>query len=240
MRLVGIGLLLGCTAGLSVAFATAGWAALHGFADQAAPSRTPVGLLAPLCALSASAVLGWLCVATVLSALSGLPGRTGRHAAVSARRLAPALVRTGVAAALGGSLALASAASGGPARPGSAVTAGAHPGAADRPDGAVTRPSTPAPPTWTPGPEPTRSSASRADVNLVSSAGPPGRPKDEHVVVHRGDSLWGIAARHLPSDADDAAVARACALWYAANQAVIGADPDLLQPGQLLVRPPDP
>lgn len=57
------------------------------------------------------------------------------------------------------------------------------------------------------------------------------------VVVRPGDTLWGIAARSLPADASDAAIARACAGWHAANREVIGDDPNLIFPMQRLVPP---
>lgn len=57
------------------------------------------------------------------------------------------------------------------------------------------------------------------------------------VVVEAGDSLWTIAARYLPPGATDAEVAAAWPRWYQANSAVIGADPDLIQPGQVLATP---
>ena len=57
------------------------------------------------------------------------------------------------------------------------------------------------------------------------------------VVVHRGDTLWGIVARHLGSHASDAEVAQAWPRWYAANREVIGDDPDLIKPGQILHAP---
>lgn len=56
------------------------------------------------------------------------------------------------------------------------------------------------------------------------------------VTVRPGDTLWGIAARTL-SDSAPAATARAWPRWYTANRVVIGRDPDLLYPGQVL-RPP--
>ena len=59
----------------------------------------------------------------------------------------------------------------------------------------------------------------------------------ETVVVVRGDCLWTIAAHHLPSSASDADIDGAWRLWYAANRAVIGDDPNLILPGQQL-RPP--
>ncbi len=62
-------------------------------------------------------------------------------------------------------------------------------------------------------------------------------PAPRTVVVRPGDCLWSIAAEHLPAGADDAEIARAWPAWYAANAETIGADPDLLLPGQRLVVP---
>ena len=57
------------------------------------------------------------------------------------------------------------------------------------------------------------------------------------VVVHRGDTLWAIAARHLGGRPTDAQIDHAWRVWYATNHDVIGPDPDLILPGQQL-RPP--
>ena len=57
------------------------------------------------------------------------------------------------------------------------------------------------------------------------------------IVVRRGESLWSIAARHLGPTAGPREIAREWPRWYAANRAVIGADPDLIEPGQVLVAP---
>ena len=54
-----------------------------------------------------------------------------------------------------------------------------------------------------------------------------------HVVQH-GDTLWGLAAAELGPDATDSAIAARWPQWYAANRALIGPDPDLLYPGQVL------
>ncbi|WP_404384110.1 LysM peptidoglycan-binding domain-containing protein [Knoellia locipacati] len=76
----------------------------------------------------------------------------------------------------------------------------------------------------------------QADPGLLGTRG---RSFTDHeVVVHRGDSLWSIAARHLGPDAVDAEIAHAWPQWYAANRDRIGDDPDLLLPGQVL-RVPD-
>lgn len=57
------------------------------------------------------------------------------------------------------------------------------------------------------------------------------------VVVRPGDSLWSIAAQELGADASAEAVAARWPQWYAANRDVIGPDPDLILPGQVLRTP---
>jgi nucleoid-associated protein YgaU len=54
------------------------------------------------------------------------------------------------------------------------------------------------------------------------------------VVVKAGDSLWSLAAHELGPGASAAAVAARWPEWYAANRQVIGSDPDLILPGQVL------
>jgi hypothetical protein len=53
-------------------------------------------------------------------------------------------------------------------------------------------------------------------------------------VVRSGDSLWALVAAELGPDATDSAVASRWPQWYAANRGVIGPDPDLILPGQVL------
>lgn len=57
------------------------------------------------------------------------------------------------------------------------------------------------------------------------------------VVVRAGDTLWDIAARALPGEPSPEAIAAAWPRWYAANRAVIGADPNVIHPGQHLRAP---
>lgn len=54
------------------------------------------------------------------------------------------------------------------------------------------------------------------------------------VVVHRGDSLWSLAAHQLPADASASAILQAVYQWYRLNRQVVGPDPDLILPGQIL------
>jgi len=62
-----------------------------------------------------------------------------------------------------------------------------------------------------------------------------GTATEGSVTVKPGDTLWAIAAGHLPSDATDAEIDIAWRAWYAANDELIGADPDLIIPGQHLL-----
>ena len=57
------------------------------------------------------------------------------------------------------------------------------------------------------------------------------------IVVKAGDSLWSIAARELGPAASNEAIAARWPQWYAANRQVIGSDPDLIRPGQVLHSP---
>ncbi|OFI39837.1 hypothetical protein BIU82_01965 [Arthrobacter sp. SW1] len=58
------------------------------------------------------------------------------------------------------------------------------------------------------------------------------------VVVVRGDSLWSIAAKDLGAGASETDIAGHWPKWYAANKDVIGSDPGLIVPGQILQAPP--
>jgi nucleoid-associated protein YgaU len=78
----------------------------------------------------------------------------------------------------------------------------------------------------------------RAAVGLVTGgSATTAAPVGDGVVVQRGDSLWGIAARQLGPSASNAAIATAWHEWYAANRHVVGADPNLIYPGQRLTAP---
>jgi nucleoid-associated protein YgaU len=67
----------------------------------------------------------------------------------------------------------------------------------------------------------------------------PSRPASEPgLVVAPGDTLWSIAADHLPPGRrTPARVAAAWPRWYAANRAVIGPDPDHIEARQVLHLP---
>jgi nucleoid-associated protein YgaU len=85
------------------------------------------------------------------------------------------------------------------------------------------------------------STATRVSLMLVRYAerprvrSPHEEPRrEQRVEVRPGDTLWALAQRTLPPGATDAAVARRWPEIHALNRAVIGPDPDLIQPGQRL------
>ncbi|OAE02343.1 hypothetical protein A6A22_13620 [Arthrobacter sp. OY3WO11] len=61
--------------------------------------------------------------------------------------------------------------------------------------------------------------------------------QDEGVTVQAGNTLWDIAARHLGPGVSDLDIALQWPRWYEANRGVIGQNPDVLLPGQILQPP---
>jgi nucleoid-associated protein YgaU len=59
------------------------------------------------------------------------------------------------------------------------------------------------------------------------------------VAVLAGDSLWDIVADQLGPGASDVDIALEWPRWYEANKTLLGQNPDVLLPGQILV-PPTP
>lgn len=203
----------------------------------------------------AAGVAGWLCWAwgvlgLLLTGLSALPGAAGQTAGLLLVLVLPAGARRVAAMAVGLSLVAAGPVAIGASPPTAVAPAlvetaaatdapgaleadwpGAQPvphatgAAVDAAAGAPTDPAPPAPPDWPstpPGPGPTD-------------------PWAAHVVL-RGDCLWDIAADRLArlrpglpvADTDVAVEVHA---WWLANSALIGPDPDLLLPGQVLQPP---
>lgn len=213
----------------------------------------PVGgdeaLVAVLAAL-AGLGLAWLVLGVVLEALSLVPGLVGRSARAASAAISPRVVRrvagivlgVGVGVGVGGGGAQATALPvavlvhevpwavagpgvSGPALPDPGWAAAPDPGWSATPD-----------PGWVPERPVVRPQPDLAALGARRSA--PG-PAVAEVVVRRGDSLWAVAARHLGPGATDAEIAAAWPRWYAANREVVGPDPDVLLPGQVL-RAPDP
>jgi hypothetical protein len=191
-------------------------------------------LLAGVAAL-AWAVWLWGALGLTLTALSALPGVAGTIARALTRRLLPAGAQRAAALALGVGLVTST-----PLVAGCTPASGALPQAvavasAQGPAAPTHGPVADWPETSTPTPAPPAPSVPAAVPDW------PAPVRDEHVVL-RGECLWDIAAADLArrtggSPTDDE-VATAVDAWWHANAAVIGPDPDLLLPGQVLRPPP--
>lgn len=233
---------LGGTGALLAALATAlvGQAALAGWpgGEPVTPESAVLAVLLPVAAL----LLGWVTLvlgAATVDLAREAHGVNRRRPAARSVRVTSALL---IALAGAVSAPLAAQASGvvavsdvAPA----ATTAGATTTASPSAAGEQSPPRDQPPPT--PGWTPTRPVATPArpagSPTLVTTQTRHRSDDPTHVVVRRGDTLWGIAARHLGPQATDADVAQAWPRWYAANRHLIGSDPGLLLPGQELVPP---
>ncbi len=76
-----------------------------------------------------------------------------------------------------------------------------------------------------------------AGLPLPERAVGPAHPTGRVVAVRPGDTLWALAAAGLPARASAADITDRWQLIYRRNRGVIGADPDLIRPGQLLRLP---
>jgi hypothetical protein len=207
--------------------------------DATGPDR----LVAALAAWLAWLAWGWGALGLLLTGLSATPGMVGGLARLLGCLVLPGSTRRAAAVALGLGLTVAA--------PGlSACSTATEPAAATE-----TLPGTPPVPDWpaaqasavptpgAPGPPTPATPATPATGGAIAAPGPvpvPDWPAGDHVVL-RGDCLWDIAAADLRartgSPPPDEAVARAVEAWWAANDDVIGPDPDLLLPGQVLRAP---
>lgn len=195
-------------------------------------------------------VAWWLSAGLIAAALSAAARAFGHRWSAGERfvaRHAPALVRRALALAVGAGVGLASVAAAAAAQPSEppadlnwavTQTAGA---AAELPAAAA----------------PTGAEAAQAAQSAQSSAvgaplapqapgtprapapppGTPAPPAQGTVTVAAGDSLWRIAADHLPEGAGAGEIAAAWPRLYEANRDIVGADPALIIPGQVLTIP---
>lgn len=168
--------------------------------------------------------LVWLMLALAASAAAVLPGRCGQLADRVVAVTVPATARRLLAVALG--LTVATAASAAPAM------AGVLP--QQRPAASTLDLD------WPVASEPSARTPTQATRKPSAAGADDGTSERREVVVLRGDSLWTIAQRHLPPGATDAQIAADWPRWYSANRSVVGADPNLLLPGQRLVPPAHP
>ena len=194
----------------------------------------PDEVLLPLIASVALVGILWLGCGIVLEVLAGMPGAIGGGAERAATVLTPRQVRAVIATLLGigitAGLATGASAVGSAPPPHTAPSPASRPMTPDPGVSSLPDPGVPSIPTVRPQP----------DVRVLSPVprdDPADRDSPHEVVVHRGDSLWAIAARHLGTEASDAEIAEAWPDWYAANRHVIGSDPTSSCRGRSCVRP---
>lgn len=225
-------------------------------------------LLSSAATLISWACLTWFAAALVLEAAAHLPGGLGGGCRAVARRVMPTVLRRLAQAALGLTMvagpvsATGGATAAGPSNVPTALAAPVHGFGHDSGDAqpSLDRPLSVASPANLANRATAASPAPAAGAELdrpwtgylppppraprVVAAAPPGvlvhrGPADDGYAVRRGDALWDIVARHLGPQATAADVARAWPRWYAANRSVIGPDPSLIRPGEVL-HPPQP
>lgn len=252
-------------AGYALAVLGLRWAGSEVWSDVAGGPRGP--LRPDEAVELGGVVLAWACliwwgVAYTAAVLCALPGAVGRSADACAARIAPAAIRRLARYTLGAALVTGTTVT--VAVPAGAVAAAPAPTprAAD-PDPASTQaplsldrptPNRPIPDAnIAPAAQPITSDGPRSTGHVrpqVTERKPPAAAAHRHgertprqsvdgadLVVRAGDTLWGIAARHLPAGASNARIATEWPRWYRANADVVGADPDLIRPGQQLRSP---
>lgn len=222
------------------------------FEDQIGVAANTAGLI----------VVVWWALSFLIAFVAALLERGGsRRSAEAAGKFSPAFMRRLALAALGLQLATAPLAHANPAPAGPETTAPPAVSAAWIPSGAelaaFASGSAAPPPARSPAPEPEPPVPSAMPRSLGLDphwmpAPPPVDPRSlapsprrapepagtAAVTVRAGDSLWSICAADLGPLASDVDIALAWPRLYQANRDVIGSDPGLLLPGQVLRMPP--
>lgn len=186
--------------------------------------------LGTLAAAALWLVLAWLALGLLAAVLVVAPGWAGRAARRAAGLLLPRVLSRLLAGSAGLGVLLAPVAALG--QPGGPVPA---------PPSSTSATTVPTP-TWPLGPVVDTPTAPRAvttpswPVDTPAAPSEPAAPPAK-VRVRPGDSLWLIAGRRLGPSASDAQIAAEWPRWYAANAAVIGDDPSLIRPGEVLAAP---
>jgi nucleoid-associated protein YgaU len=226
------------------------------FEDQLGIAATIVGLI----------VITWWAISVAMAVAAALLERRGStRAAAAAAKFSPAFMRRLALAAVGLHLITAPLASAAtqPAESGTGQSAQTAVSAAWLPapeaslpgstDPAAAVPATPSP-VPAPLPVPARDGGAGLDPQWRPSSpvvepGPLAarrlrtqEPAAEgtEITVRAGDSLWSLSAAELGPFASDVDIAREWPRWYQANRALIGDNPDILRPGQVLRLPTEP
>ena len=229
----------------TAAFGT-GWALLVVLRDALAALGSPGLVSADELVVATSAtcalvLLLWVALGLLVSVVATLPGGLGAAGARFVGAVAPVGVRRFAAVLLGVSVlgaGLPGAANAGQTTGVLSVSAVAPapdwlPAVSDGMSDGTADARVPAPaPEWTPTPV-----RALPSVTLTAPRTTTSDEENREVTVRRGDTLWDLAAAHLSPDASDAEVAAAWQRWFETNRAVIGPDPDLILPGQVLLVP---
>lgn len=248
----------------ALAAATAGGAAAMGLArlaaravaDLPAPDAL-VGAVALALGALAAAVLTAGCAMLAATSCATALGRRWTRTEALATRLVPLVLRRTLTVGLGAGLTLGlgttaladeidvgwAITSGSAAQADVVPTADVVPAADVAPTASghasAGHPSIPAapavtvPPTATATPTP----AATPGGGPSPTAAPTGQEPARTVTVQAGDSLWRITAGLLPAGSDDARIAATWPVVYAANRDVVGPDPGLIHPGDVLTVP---
>ena len=208
-----------------------------------APDDAVAAGLAALGALAAGRLaLGALLLIAEHLAVAG--GRARPRLTAAARAVAPALLRRVVTVGVATGLGLAGAGGAVAVEPdlGWVVTTGSvaatvpvtgpavAPVVADQDPPVVSSAVAPGPAATTP----TTTAAIPASAAPAPAPAPAPTPVADTVVVAPGDTLWALTAARLAPGSGPADVAAAWPAVHAANRAVVGADPDVIHPGQVL------
>lgn len=250
-----LGRTLAVAAGVVAALGAAAWSLVVALRDTVelvrSPGRTSLDeLVVAVSAGGALLLLLWVTLGLLASVTATLPGPWGAVARRTSDAIAPAAVRRWAALLLGVAVVSACAPGGAVAsepRPAQVVAEAASrapapvwagPAPVTASTAAAAAAPTPLPTVTVEAPAPEWTPAPVRDLPRVTLTATRPAPQDtREVTVRRGDTLWDLAAAHLSPEATDAEVAVACRRWYDANRHVIGADPDLILPGQILSVP---
>lgn len=204
----------------------------------------PEHLLGAAAAAGGAVLVGWWCLAFVFAGAAALLERNGRtRAAAVTRKLSPALMQRLVLAALSVQLMSGPAAHADVMLPGPewtptqdrvAAAASAEPLSLTQPSENPATPPSDLDPGWQPAaPVASPGLLAAPAVRAVEEA----KTETGAVAVLAGDTLWDIAAQAMGPGASDVEIAMQWPRWYEANRAIIGQNPDVLLPGQILQPP---
>lgn len=188
------------------------------------PQRTvdsvgPDVLVLGLCTALLQILCSWLLVIIALTGVQILPGSLGFIAQKLAHRIAPRLLRTMAAAALGLTLLPATAyAAESPALISTTVAISTAVPDVD----------------WPQSPDP---QSNNPETTAQITPPLPSPPASSSTTVQAGDCLWTIAAAALGPGAATAQISALTDAIYEANSALIGPNPDLVIAGQALIIP---